>query len=682
MFLKLRHLAIALALALICTAAVAAENFTFVHVSDTHITGTERPVRNLTAAAEEINAMNPKPAFVIISGDQTEAGLPSQWKRYKEVISHFTVPIYGVAGNHETKWSEWGKLGQHKFLDQEPYYSFTHGGIHFVAMDSTIWLQHHGQIDKAELAWLKKDLDKAGRDTPSVLFYHHCPGFIPNQGELLRTIRPYNVRLILVGHGHTFHTWKRNGLLFQEVKGSMNDNGGYRILEVSNNEIRSFTKLVGEAPVLDATISLVRTVNPITITQPQFDQLVEGKLSIKASVKDAVGRSVEYSVDDATGSMTSDGHGIYTATIDFSGDPGRHTVSVTAKDTDGMEWSDSVPVRINGASREVWRAQVSGGVERGVHISGNKVYFGTLGGDVYCLDARTGRQIWRHSSGSDVICEVAVDGNLACFGTTDGRVIGLNAKTGKIKWQYKTGGPISASPIIADGKVLIGSGECAFYALDAASGAFSWKFPMSRHVQVLPVQLDGAVMFGAWDKNFYSLDIKTGKPRWTTPIGISWYFSASNSDPVTDGKHIVVNVTPYKAVDPDIYCLDSRTGQVVWNIRHPKSDCGFNSPCLVGDRCYSVSMNGNVYCNRVADGTDIWQAKTGVSVMSAKPAFADGKLYLTGLHGKVVCLNTATSNIDWTYSTGDEGYLFGGEAIWKDLVIVPSTDGTVTAIKR
>lgn len=680
---KLRHLAIALALMVICAAAAAAESFTFVHLSDTHITGSGNFVNNLTAIAGELNSMNPKPAFVVMTGDETETGLTRDWERYRETLSAFTMPVYSVAGNHETKWSHWGSFGLRKFLNQEARYSFSHGGVHFVGMDSTVWLQHHGLIDKSELAWLRNDLDKAGRNTPSVLFYHHCPGFIPNEPELLRAIRPYNVRLILVGHGHTFKTWKRNGLLFQEVKGAMNNEGGYRILEVSDTEIRSLTKLVGKSPDLDAVVPLARPANPVDLTRPRFGELVQGKLNIRATVHGAaLGRVIEYSLDGDSGPLTSDADGVYGTTVDFKGTPGWHIVSVTAKDADGMEWSDSVPVRIDGASREAWRAQVSGGVERGIRAVGDRLYFGTLGGDVYCMDARTGKQIWRHSAGMAVISEVAVSGNLACFGTTDGRVIALDAKTGKPKWEYTTGGPIMSSPAIGGGEVLVGSGEPAFYGLDAASGKPKWKFPMDRATQVVPIQLDGAILFGAWDKNFYSLDSKTGDVRWKTPIGISFYYSTASSDPATDGKRIVVNVTPYKPADADVYCLDAKTGGVLWSRHNPgKSDCGFNSPCIEGDRCYSVAGSGEVFCMALADGKDLWRASAGMTMVSAKPVLADGKLYVAGLRGNVACLDTSSGKVLWTYSTG-EGYLFGGETIWKDLLIVPSTTGTVTAIRR
>jgi len=682
MIQRLRTLAVALTLALLGIGACAS-GFTFVHLTDTHITGSTNPVRNLKAIAAELNAMSPKPEFVVVTGDLTEAGLPYQWERYAEVIKDFSMPVYNVAGNHEMKWSHLGTFGLQKHLDQDKHYSFDRGGVHFVAMNSGVWLQHHGLIDRSELTWLRSDLEKAGRNTPSVLFYHHCPGFIPNESELLRTIRPYNVRLILVGHGHSFHTWTRNGLEFLEGVGSMNGEGGYRICEVTDTRIRTFTKLVGNVRKADEAVPLAKTLNPVNLTRPLFAQSLEGPFEVRATVGGTVaGRTYEYAIDGDAKPLTPDANGTCAATASFSGTPGWHTVSVTAKDADGMEWTDSVPVRIDGAAREAWRVQASGAVERGVRVAGDRLYFGAIGGDVYCLDAATGREMWRYSAGSDVISEVAVDSGLACFGTIDGRVIGLDSQKGTRRWEFPVGGPVIGSPVISDGKVLVGSGEPAFFAIDAATGRQAWKYPMERATQVVPVVAGGLVEFGAWDKDFYALDVKTGDVKWRTPIGTSWYFSTASSDPATDGNRVVANATPYKPTDSDIYCLDAKKGDIAWNRHNPgKSDCGFNSPCVVGDKCYSVDGGGVVYCMSMVDGKDLWHASANMTTVSGRPAVAGDRLYVNGLHGNLACIDTTSQKLLWSYSTGD-GYLFGGEAVWNNLVIVPSCDGTVTALRR
>lgn len=680
MFSRMRLFVVVLIAAACLTSGAIGANFTFVHVTDTHVTGRGSNVETLASIADEVNAL--QPAFVLISGDLTETGFPGDWERFAETKKAFKAPVYCVAGNHETKWSNIGKYGVTDYLNLPPRYSFDYGGLHFVGLNSTIRLQHHGQLDKSELTWLAGDLAKAGTRTPSVIFYHHCPGYIPNEAELLRVIRPYNVRLILVGHGHVYKNWHRNGFIFEEGKAAK-DGGAYRILEVSETDIRSFTKLISQPAAEESVVSLARPNHPINLIQPRFDDKIDGAINIKAQISGPLaGKKIECILDDQTHPLTPDENGVCETSVTFAGVPGRYDLIVRVTNPDGTEWTDSVPIRINGGSREAWRVKVAGGIQRGIKVAADRAYFGALSGDVYCLDARTGSQIWRTSTGSEVICEVAVHDNLAYFGTADGRVIALDAGSGKLNWEVASKGFVTGSPIVHDGKVLIGTGEPAFFAFDAKTGKELWKTPLGRMTQVVPIVIDDTVYFGAWDANFYALDVKTGQPKWKTSIGPSFYFSTANSDPVTNGRHIVANVTPHQAGDSDIYCLNAKTGEIAWNIRNPgKSDCGFNSPAAKGDRVYSVSGNGDVFCMSIADGKMIWNSSAKRGMTSGKLAIAGDRLYAAGLWGRLVCMNASDGEILWSYSTGN-GYLFGGSTVWKDLLIIPSMDGTVTAIKR
>jgi hypothetical protein len=49
------------------------DSFRFIHITDTHLTatGNTQPLKDLVAT---VNAMDPKPAFVVDTGDVTEAG--------------------------------------------------------------------------------------------------------------------------------------------------------------------------------------------------------------------------------------------------------------------------------------------------------------------------------------------------------------------------------------------------------------------------------------------------------------------------------------------------------------------------------------------------------------------------------------------------------------------------------
>src|SRR2546423_12554566 len=162
-----------LALLLLCVRARAdgTEPFRFVHITDTHLSmkSNVEPIKNLVT---QINAMTPRPDFVVDTGDVTEAGRPEELDRFLEATSALSIPFYCSPGNHDVRWSPVGKAAfEHAF--KRLYGSFDHKGSHFVILDSTVLLEHWGHFDFAQLRWLKDDLKKIDSKMPVFLFFHH-----------------------------------------------------------------------------------------------------------------------------------------------------------------------------------------------------------------------------------------------------------------------------------------------------------------------------------------------------------------------------------------------------------------------------------------------------------------------------------------------------------------------------
>jgi hypothetical protein len=162
--------------------------FTFMHASDTHISKQTadrlRQVRSIVEAR--------RPAFVLITGDLVRDALRvgedearGYYDLYTEEAGRFPVPVWSVPGNHENFGVErhlslvssshplYAK-GMYRQRLGPNYYSFTHGGVHFVGLDSVdiseLW--YYGHIDPVQLAWLKADVASLPRDMPVVTFNH------------------------------------------------------------------------------------------------------------------------------------------------------------------------------------------------------------------------------------------------------------------------------------------------------------------------------------------------------------------------------------------------------------------------------------------------------------------------------------------------------------------------------
>jgi hypothetical protein len=162
--------------------------FTFIHASDTHVS------RQNLDRLQQFRAIveSRRPEFVVVSGDLVRDALRvgeeearGYYDLYTEETKRFPVPVWSVPGNHEIFGIErhlslvsashplYGK-GMYRQRLGPNYYSFTRGGVHFVGLDSVdiadLW--YYGQIDPAQLAWLKADLERIPEGTPVVTFNH------------------------------------------------------------------------------------------------------------------------------------------------------------------------------------------------------------------------------------------------------------------------------------------------------------------------------------------------------------------------------------------------------------------------------------------------------------------------------------------------------------------------------
>jgi alcohol dehydrogenase (cytochrome c) len=124
------------------------------------------------------------------------------------------------------------------------------------------------------------------------------------------------------------------------------------------------------------------------------------------------------------------------------------------------------------------------------------MYITTAFDHVYALDARTGAELWhyKHKMGPiTVFCcgpnnrGVAVSGDMVYLGTLDSKLVALDAKTGKIAWQKDIADPElgyseTMAPTVVNGKILIGTngGEYGIRgfvkAFDAKTGDLLWTF--------------------------------------------------------------------------------------------------------------------------------------------------------------------------------------------------------------
>ena len=102
---------------------------------------------------DEVAARCPDAAFVVSTGDQTNNGTDDEYAAYLDAVSSSSVRVIAIPGNHDHNSATCRRLSRtaarsgpgvaytpyDRFMGPR-WFSFDHGGVHFVAID---WTTHH-----------------------------------------------------------------------------------------------------------------------------------------------------------------------------------------------------------------------------------------------------------------------------------------------------------------------------------------------------------------------------------------------------------------------------------------------------------------------------------------------------------------------------------------------------------
>jgi 3',5'-cyclic-AMP phosphodiesterase len=217
---------------LIGSAKAADAGFSFVQMSDCHI-GFAKPANpdaraTLEVAIDKIVAMPGDPAFMIHTGDITHTAKPEEFDDALEMIKRAKLDVHYSPGEHDildpkTRDAYLARFGKGA---GGGWYSFDHGGVHFVSLVNVVDLKKNGlgSLGSEQLEWLEDDLKGKTDSTPIVLFAHIPLWMVaPEWGwgtedsaQALAYLKRFGSVTVLNGHIHqlmqkvegnvTFHT--------------------------------------------------------------------------------------------------------------------------------------------------------------------------------------------------------------------------------------------------------------------------------------------------------------------------------------------------------------------------------------------------------------------------------------------------------------------------------------------
>ena len=152
----------------------------FVQISDSHIGFNKEANHDVTATlrevAQRIASSAERPSFVIHTGDLTHLSTDEQFDTVDQVLREIGLPVFYVPGEHDVL-SDDGRTYRSRFAKEAQgagWYSFDHGGVHFVGLVNVIDLKAGGLgvLGDEQIEWLERDLKPLSPSTPVVVFAH------------------------------------------------------------------------------------------------------------------------------------------------------------------------------------------------------------------------------------------------------------------------------------------------------------------------------------------------------------------------------------------------------------------------------------------------------------------------------------------------------------------------------
>lgn len=589
--------------------------FKFALVTDTHVSG---PVNNedLIRTVQDINT-HTDIAFVIVSGDITEFGSYEELSTAKSILDNLRVPYHIIPGNHDSNWSESGTNDFLRIFGNETF-GFEYNGYKFIGLASGPNMRMGpGQIPRENLTWFFEELKKTARQMP-IVYVNHYPmdSGLNNWFEVMDALRPYNVQLMLCGHGHANRKMNFEGVNAAMCRSNLrakDSHGGYNIITVESDSITlQERKVSGEtlAPWL-----------AYAVTQPPQWETHPSRPDYTINNDHPAVREV-WSVQE---------------TSDMGGGMALHGNLLIYTNTSG-----EVRAANTKSGKTVWKFKTDGKIYSTPVIHHKKVWIASSDSYLYGLKVRNGKRVLRLKNDKAVVSSAAVAGDRVMLAGGDGSCRSWNANTGKLVWQFASvKNFVVTRPVVNDGVLFFGSWGNEFYALDTESGKPKWIWRsghsnrMLSPAQVVPVITHGRVYLASPDRYMTVLDESTGEVLWR-------HNDLENRVRESIGVSEDGNTVYAKTMDGDILAIDATLPQRKIKWISSGEDMGYElTPTAVvekGGVVYAPTDKGLIYAYSATDGAFLWKYRISSGLINMILPTDEGELYVSAMDGKLVKL--------------------------------------------
>ena len=186
----------------------------------------------LERAIDHLNALQPQPDAVLITGDLTNDGDAAVWAELMAMLGRLDAPIYPLPGNHDDRELMRAAFAHLDLFPAEgPLCCYVGlGPVRLIGLDSLIPGDPAGRLGPEQLAWLDARLGEAP-ETPTLVALHHPPfrtgidhmdAMMLEDGAALAAVigRHPQVERVLCGHVHRSMQCRFAGTLGQIAPGT------------------------------------------------------------------------------------------------------------------------------------------------------------------------------------------------------------------------------------------------------------------------------------------------------------------------------------------------------------------------------------------------------------------------------------------------------------------------------
>jgi HEAT repeat protein len=222
------------------------------HLSDSHVGNLRRDWRSYNALAAIARDVEGKADLVVLSGDLTDFGIPTQFLRFRKALSAFRLPVFVCEGNHDhfdggdLRFYR-GRNAYGRYLGPR-FYGFRIGTARFSVLGTGVY----EVLPPGRMAWVSRML--AGEDvTCKALVFHadYTAGLAPGKGpvpagQIGHLAADVGAHLALEGHLHRSRR-RRLATAIALMTPAAKD-GLYTLVEVEGGDVKVVTRREVEFP--------------------------------------------------------------------------------------------------------------------------------------------------------------------------------------------------------------------------------------------------------------------------------------------------------------------------------------------------------------------------------------------------------------------------------------------------